>query len=299
MGFDLGNMIGNVVDLGKTYFAADFNSDEATASREFNSDQSALTRAWQEQMSNTQYQRGVKDMQAAGLNPMLAYHLGGAGTPTGATASSSPAMAAHEGPSIAQNLVAQQQTASQINLNEALADKYKAEANESRERTPTYAVSIDQMRQNIDQSKAYIDKLLQDIRTGAATASNLNQQTINLQEAIPHIRATVDQVKTFTRLNEAQIRETAARTGRTEKEMFEIQQRLAYNLPGLEATLRDLDAQSHRMQLGGQAASEAVRSGWAATLIQAAKDLNPFQAILPSFSFAPRTPASKPIGFTR
>ena len=40
---------------------------------------------FQQQMSNTSYQRAVKDMQAAGLNPMLAYSQGGATTPSGAS----------------------------------------------------------------------------------------------------------------------------------------------------------------------------------------------------------------------
>jgi hypothetical protein len=41
--------------------------------------------AFQREMSNTAYQRGMTDMQKAGLNPILAGKMGGASTPGGAT----------------------------------------------------------------------------------------------------------------------------------------------------------------------------------------------------------------------
>lgn len=58
----------------------------------FNAEQAQLNRDFQQQMSDTAYQRGVADMQAAGVNPALAMGQGGASTPTGSNAQGSASL---------------------------------------------------------------------------------------------------------------------------------------------------------------------------------------------------------------
>lgn len=59
---------------------------QTAANNQFNVDQAAKQMAFQRDMSSTAHQREVKDLIAAGLNPVLSAN-GGASTPSGSTAS--------------------------------------------------------------------------------------------------------------------------------------------------------------------------------------------------------------------
>jgi len=61
-------------------------TSQAAQANQFSAEQSDKQMQFQREMRSTQYQTAVDDIQKAGLNPMLAYSQGGAGTPSGASA---------------------------------------------------------------------------------------------------------------------------------------------------------------------------------------------------------------------
>lgn len=65
----------------------DFQREIWGQAKDYNSQEAQKNRDWQTEMANTAWQRGVKDMQAAGINPAAAYANAAAGTGQGAQAS--------------------------------------------------------------------------------------------------------------------------------------------------------------------------------------------------------------------
>lgn len=68
-----------------------FNAAEAEKERTYNAAEAEKSRKWQEEMSNTAYQRMMADAKAAGINPLYLVSSNGASTPSGATATAGAA----------------------------------------------------------------------------------------------------------------------------------------------------------------------------------------------------------------
>ena len=82
-----GDIASSVIGGGLSFLgqssANSSNQSIAAQTSQMNAAEAQKNRDFQERMRATQYQTAVEDMKAAGLNPMLAYSQGGAGTPSG------------------------------------------------------------------------------------------------------------------------------------------------------------------------------------------------------------------------
>lgn len=229
------------------------NSDEATWARDHSAWQAGITRDWQEEMSNTSYQRATADMKAAGLNPMLAYSQGGATTPSGAMGQSPQSH-----PRINPHAAANMQTAAQIRNLDAVTERTNAETENIKEQTPTHKVTRASLQQSIYESEAKITELISQATHHYASADQAIQQTKNLKEAIPQIRATIDQLK-------AQTKQTGAQT-------TELNQKIHQNLPALEAAFKKLEIIYKGMEAPGREATHAFEAGATGTILRSIKD---------------------------
>lgn len=161
-----------------------FNSAEASKTRDFNAAQAELQRGWaageagtartfnaeeaqknrdfQERMGNTQYQRAIADMKAAGLNPMLAYKNGGAGGANGSAASiSAPSGSAASG-------------------------GQASSGSAPRAEVPTFTASLQGMSSALDimAKKASIDNIDADTKAKLAGAGLTTRQTERIDDEV-------------------------------------------------------------------------------------------------------------------
>jgi hypothetical protein len=117
----LGDNSGDIISSGASIY-------NANQTRDFNAEQANLSRESQLELANTQYQRTVKDLNAAGLSPMLAYSRGASPMPAAVTASSGAQADAPRFGETAQRNAAADLARSQYQVNVQTARKASEEA---------------------------------------------------------------------------------------------------------------------------------------------------------------------------
>jgi len=195
----LGGLIGGALGLIGQQQTNQKNLDIANAANAASAEQAAKQMEFQERMRSTQYQTAVEDMKKSGLNPMLAYSQGGAGTPTGAMGSVSTATMKN---ALGAGAIGYQQ----MSMNEADIDLKKA---------TTVGTTASTLKTEADTIKtaADIGYVLENTKLNQETQRNLQEQLKKLQQEILNLRATE--------------KYTSAATGKVGAETINIKENIA------------------------------------------------------------------------
>lgn len=174
-------LIGGGIAAGQGLISSAFNAHQSKKQMEF-----------QERMSNTAHQREIKDLKAAGLNPILSAKLGGSSTPQGASAQA-------QAPDIAQASTSRMVAKGQLALQDAqVSDLNSAKALKDAQATDIWYTQEERLRN------------LQATYQQIMSQSSLTQdQRRKVQSEIAEIGARIDQIRMQTThsalgLNEAQ-----------------------------------------------------------------------------------------------
>ena len=167
------------------------NWDIAQAANQASAEQASRQMDFQERMRATQYQTAIEDMQKAGLNPMLAYQQGGAGTPSGAMGQVSTAKVGNAIGSALQGYQAMAMNNADLDLKDATTKGTTAQTIKTEADTIKTAADIgytlentklnQQQQKNLEEA---LVKITQEIANLRASERLTTAQTKNVQENI-------------------------------------------------------------------------------------------------------------------
>ena len=195
-GLSLGGAVGGVLGFIGQQQTNQKNWDIAQAANAASAEQARAQMDFQERMRATQYQTAVEDMKKAGLNPMLAYSQGGAGTPTGAMGQVSTAKVGNTLASAVQGYQSMAMTNAELDQKDAMTQNTSAATLKTEADTIQTAVNIQKILADTELSK---------------------QQYINMQEMLNKLVAEIANLKATKPLIEAQTSQTKATTTNVEK----------------------------------------------------------------------------------
>lgn len=190
--------VGSLIGAGLNYLGTQ-------STNQANADRADQANAWSAAQYASRYQTMTKDLQAAGLNPMLAYTQSPGTAPTAQQVTfQNPAASATQG---FQQIGSAQQANAEVEKTQHLNEQIDA--------------TVDKIKEETKNLPAQREQIYYTIRTLAEQAEKLIAETKNVQQATLVAKATVKKLDAETQLlkNQAAVEASLDNLGRTSKEL--------------------------------------------------------------------------------